>query len=104
MPSCFSDAPRAAAALASRVKDKNALGYHDVRVGNDPDRRLIRFIHDNLPKLLPKARIAFDAYKDLLQEYAMGNHDYKSFAARVRRRMRGEPEDLPPFEPEDSSA
>lgn len=33
---------QADAALAGRVKDKKLLGYHDVRVGNDPDERLIR--------------------------------------------------------------
>jgi hypothetical protein len=90
--------PRAAEALAEKVKDKHLLGYHDVRVGNEPDARLIRFIHQNLPEVLPKARQGFERFKDLLLGYANGEHNYKSFAARVKRRLRGEPEDLPTFE------
>jgi hypothetical protein len=38
-------------------------------------------------------------FKDLLLAYATGEHSYKSFAARVKRRSRGEPEILPEFEP-----
>ncbi len=90
--------PRSASALALRVRDKRALGYHDVRVGNEPDQRLLRFLHVNLPKLLPNAHRQFQRYKDLLCGYASGAYEYKSFAARVKRRMRGQPEDLPPFE------
>ena len=82
------------------MKLKTLLGYHDVRVGNEPDARLLRFIHTNLPTLLPKARVQFDSFKDLLCGYASGEHSYKSFAARVKRRLRGEPEDLPAPEPE----
>lgn len=76
------------------------LGYHDVRLGSEPDRRLQRFIGVNLLLLLPGARDRFERFKDLLLEYATGEHAYKSFAARVKRRMRGEPEDLP--EPEEA--
>lgn len=92
--------PQTATALAERVKDKHLLGFHDIRLGNQPDSRLFRFIHDNLPNLLPEARAKFDRFKDLLVAYAEGEHSYKSFAARVKRRLRGEPEDLPPIEPE----
>lgn len=90
--------PSTAHELADRVKDKTTLGYHDVRVGNDPDGRLVRFIHTNLPSLLPAAREKFQRFTDLLSEYGNGHHPYKSFAARVKRRLRGEPEDLPQFE------
>jgi hypothetical protein len=90
--------PTSAAALATKVKDKRLLGYHDVRLGNQPDARLTRFIHDHLPGLLPVARASFDEFKDLLALYADGTHSYKSFAARVKRRLRGEPEDLPELE------
>ena len=92
--------PNSATDLAEKVKDKNLLAYHDVRVGNDPDARLTRFIHTNLPLILPAARQKFDAYKDLLCGYANEEYRYASFAARVKRRMRGEPEDLPEFEAE----
>ena len=70
------------------------LGYHDIRVGNDPDERLLRFIRDHLPKVLPGARERFDAFKDLLFEYATSAMDYQEFAGRARRRQRGEPEDF----------
>jgi hypothetical protein len=91
--------PSASSDLAAELKDKTLLGYHDIRTGNEPDKRLNCFIHNHLPKLLPKARASFEAYKDLLQGYGDGNLSYKSFAARVKRRLRGEPEDLPSLEP-----
>ncbi len=46
--------PTTNAALAEKVKVKTLLGYHDVRVGNEPDTRLIRFIHNNLPNSFHK--------------------------------------------------
>jgi hypothetical protein len=92
--------PDSAKELAAKVRDKRLLGYHDVRLGNQPDTRLTRFIHENLPRILSTARTPFDVFKDLLSGYANGVHSYKSFAARVKRRMRGEPEDLPEFERE----
>jgi hypothetical protein len=56
-------------ALADQVREKHLLGYHDVRVGNLPDERLIKFISTNLPDLLPQARRSFDQFKDLLCAY-----------------------------------
>jgi hypothetical protein len=58
--------------LASHVRDKRLLGYHDVRVGNEPDARLVKFLHVNLPAVLPKAREKFDEHKDLLKAFADG--------------------------------
>jgi hypothetical protein len=29
--------------LAAKVRDKMLLGYHDVRLGNQPDARLVKF-------------------------------------------------------------
>ncbi len=86
--------PNSGKDLAEKVKDKTLLGYHDVRVGNHPDIRLTRFIHEHLPMLLPQARQSFDAFKDLLEGYGNGEHSYRSFAARVKRRLRREPEDI----------
>lgn len=91
--------PESAQDLSAKVRHKRLLGYHDVRVGNQPDARLIRFVHRHLPALLPTMRTAFDIFKDLLAGYANGDHSYKSFAARVKRRVRGESEDLPLPEP-----
>jgi hypothetical protein len=92
--------PESKRELAEQVKDKRLLGYHDIRLGNTPDKRLIKFIQQDLPGLLPEARRRFDTFQDLLFRYADGEHTYASFAARVKRRMRGESEDLPDFEPE----
>jgi len=73
-------------ALAEQVKDKDLLGYHDVRVGNTPDERLTRFISTNLPGLLRAARKRFDLMKDLLDSYGNERIDYSSFAQQVKLR------------------
>ena len=84
--------PEAARDLAEKAKDKRLLGYHDIRVGNQPDDRLIKFVTTTLPQILPQARERFDEYKDLLDEFA-GSMSYEEFAARVRRRSDGVDED-----------
>jgi hypothetical protein len=43
--------PAADTALADQVQNKKTLGYHDVRVGNAPDARLLKFMTINLPKI-----------------------------------------------------
>jgi len=85
--------PTSEGALVSRLREKTLLGYHDIRLGNDPDGRLNKFIGTNLPKILPEARSRFDLYRDLLEAYARGNMPYEEFAARVRRRQLGVDED-----------
>jgi hypothetical protein len=87
--------PEADADLAVLARDKNLLGYHDVRVGNLPDPRLLTFLHHNLPALLPAARERFSRYFDLLSKYGEGVISYPEFAWRVRRREAGESEDRP---------
>ena len=84
--------PGADEALAHLTRRKDLLGYHDVRVGNQPDDRLTRFI-TRLPALLPDAQKRFTRFRDLLQGYVEEEHHYRSFAARVRRRLHGEPEE-----------
>lgn len=79
--------------LAERARDKLLLGYHDIRVGNAPDDRLLRFIGTNLPKVMPEARQRFEDHKDLIEAYADGAMAYEEFAARVRRRAEGTNED-----------
>lgn len=86
--------PVADQALATRARDKNLLGYHDIRVGNDPDNRLIKFIHVNLPLVLLRSRERFTRFQDLLAAYVAGEILFAEFASRVKRRHRGEPEDL----------
>lgn len=85
--------PETEAELAAKVRDKNLLGYHDVRTGNEPDERLNKFIKVNLPKLIESRRPVFDEYKDLLRYFGTGQMPYAEFAARVRRRLNGLPED-----------
>jgi hypothetical protein len=85
--------PATAVALAAQIRDKTLLGYHDVRTGNLPDARLVKFITVNLPKIAAEARESFKEYADLLSGFAYGEMDYEEFAARVLRRSRGDPED-----------
>ncbi len=90
-------------ALATLVKRKDLLGYHDIRIGNQPHTRLTRFITERLPGLLPAAHERFNEFRDLLEGYVDGEHSYQSFAARVRRRVQGESEDGPAAEGDEDS-
>jgi len=78
--------------LANRVRDKRLLGYHDVRVGNDPDERLLKFVHVNLPLLMDWARAKFDEHRELLGEYVNTDMGYPEFVAKVRGRYKEERE------------
>ena len=80
--------PEADRELAEKAQDKRLLGYHDIRMGNQPDARLIKFVTTTLPQILPEARDRFDEYQDLLDDFASGA-SYAEFAARVRRRSEG---------------
>ena len=91
--------PEADRALAEKAKDKRLLGYHDIRVGNQPDARLIKFVTTTLPQILPEARKRFEEYKDLLDDFAEGM-EYQEFAGRARRRGQGVDEDRD-WEPSD---
>ena len=79
--------------LAEKARDKHLLGYHDIRVGNMPDERLLKFIGTNLPKVMPHARKRFEQHKDLIGKFVQNEMEYKEFAARVRRRNKGTNED-----------
>ena len=85
--------PESDRALADEARDKRLLGFHDIRVGNQPDKRLTKFIGTNLAKVLPEARERFKEYKDLLAGFGDRSMGYKEFAARVRRRSQGMNED-----------
>jgi hypothetical protein len=86
--------PEADAALASEVREKANLGYHDVRVGPEPNPRLLRFITETIGARAEQARARFEQFRDLIHEFGAGEMDYASFAARVRRRENGQPEDF----------
>ena len=85
--------PATDSALAARASNKLMFGYHDVRLGNDPDARLKRFVIDHLPGLIDKQQDKFDEFYDLLAAFASKAMDYTEFAARVRRRLAGTNED-----------
>ena len=89
--------PESMRVVGEKAKDKELLGYHDIKFGVEPDQRLLKFIGKDLPGLLPQARERFDQYKDLLWEFANGMN-YKEFAARLRRRSQGLPEDFDLYE------
>ena len=78
--------------LASRAMRPDMLGFDDIRVGDEPDARLLRFIGVTLPNVLPDARTHFDRFKDLLGAYAHGEIQYPEFAGRVRLRAAGKDE------------
>ena len=80
--------PNADATLAEKARHKKLLGYHDIRVGNEPDKRLSLFLGTNLPKVLPVARDRFEIFKDLLTEYSTRQIHYDAFAAIVATRAR----------------
>jgi len=85
--------PASEHALAADVRHKDLLGYHDVRVGSEPDARLTAFISQHLASLMPSVRASFLQYRDLLDRYVSEEIDYPEFAGRVKRRSRGEDED-----------
>ena len=85
--------PEADRELADKARNKRLLGYHDIRVGNEPNDRLLKFIVTNLARVLPDARQRFDEFKDLVAEFAYGRIKYAEFAGRVRRRSQGLNED-----------
>jgi hypothetical protein len=92
-------APASEAALIEELKRKDKLGFFDIRAGNEPDARLLKFIGQSLPIAMPAARAKWNTHLDLLTRYAEDDDmSYQEFAGRVGRRARGENEDG--YEPE----
>jgi hypothetical protein len=75
----------------NRISPKH--GYHDIRLGNQPDSRLRTFLETTFPKIAEGARAKFDEFKDLLGAFSTGQMPYHEFAGRVIRRERGENEE-----------
>jgi hypothetical protein len=95
MHQCYNQLlPASAADIAAQAKQKDLLGYHDIRTSNEPDARLLKFFTENLPNIADEAREKFDEYKDLLDGYVNGGMGYEEFAGRAGRRARGEAEDF----------
>jgi len=70
--------------LAAAVANKHLLGYHDVRVGNEPDPRLLTFVTKNLPRVLVSSRSRFNKTRDLLAAYGSAEINYPAFAEKVK--------------------
>jgi hypothetical protein len=77
--------PASAAELASKVSNKNMLGYHDIVLGSEPDPQLIRFIHEMLPDALEAARERFSDHRSLLGSFGDREISYKEFRDELRR-------------------
>ena len=86
--------PQSEQALADQAKNKNLLGYHDIRVGNELDDRLDAFFRETLPSIAAEMRERYNNNYDLVSRWAYGAINYEEFAARVRRREEGAPEDF----------
>ncbi|HEX8817164.1 MAG TPA: hypothetical protein VF753_16825 [Terriglobales bacterium] len=76
--------PKADEALAEKVRAKYLLGYHDVRVGNEPDARLIRFIKEQLPTLVTRANRDFQMFRELHLAYGKGEIRYLEWFRKLR--------------------
>lgn len=88
--------PSADAELAALVRHKDNLGYHDIRIGNEPNPHLVAFITNTVPANADEYRARFDSHKDLLSAFSSKEMQYPEFAARVRRREQGVNEDIDP--------
>jgi hypothetical protein len=82
--------PIADAKLAEQAKDKNLLGYHDIKVGNEPNDGLMKFFGKTLPRILPEARLRFDRCKDVLAAYARSEMSYPEFEGYLKATKRGQ--------------
>ena len=77
--------PASDAHLAESARDKNLLGYHDIRIGNEPDARLLKFVKLTFPKRVSDARDRFDASFDLLNAYSSDELTYPDFSRHLTK-------------------
>lgn len=82
--------PEADSEVAEKAKHKKLLGYHDIRIGNDPDARLLKFVSVDLPEILPGARERFNEHRNLVELFARGEIGYGEFVGRSKRRLHDE--------------
>lgn len=75
--------------LAEVVRDKDLLGYHDVRVGNEPDERMNHFVTDLLPDLVGGAQSRFEKFRDLHLAYGRGELTYNAWVRGIMIRSGG---------------
>ncbi len=77
--------PAADAELAAQVRQKNLLGYHDVRTGNEPDARMMRFVEKLLPGLVKEARPRFNVLREAHRAYGKGTITYREWLKEIRK-------------------
>jgi len=81
--------PEADTLLAERVRRKGLLGYHDVRVGNEPDARMLRFFEELLPILVKEVSATFQKFREVHREYGKGEITYQQWLKQLRVGGRG---------------
>lgn len=81
--------PAADEELAAEVRNKNSLGYHDVRTGNNPDARMTRFIGELMPSLVEQARETFVKFRDAHRAYGKGELKYSAWVKEIRAKAKG---------------
>jgi hypothetical protein len=81
--------PVADAKLADAVRTTNLLGYHDVRIGNEPDKRMLRFIGELLPVLAKGAGGTFQTLRETHRAYGMGEISYAQWLKALRAQGTG---------------
>jgi hypothetical protein len=69
--------------LASLVRDKDLLGYHDVRVGNEPDDRMLKFIVDLLPDLTSTALPTYQKFRETHLAYGRNEIGYAEWVRTI---------------------
>jgi hypothetical protein len=95
--------PAADAELSALVRNKVLLGYHDVRVGNEPDARMQKFIGQNLPGLMQEAKLVFEVYREIHKAYGKGEMLYFDWLKEILQGsgIWGAREEEPDYGPED---
>jgi hypothetical protein len=70
-------------ALAEVARDKDLLGYHDIRVGNEPDERMHHFVTDLLPDLVGDPQNTFEKFRDAHLAYGRGEINYNDWVREI---------------------
>ena len=59
------------------------LGYHDIRVGNIPDQRMLRFFRELAPALLDNAAPTFRKFEPLHRAYGKSELSYAAWVSEI---------------------
>ena len=93
--------PYSEAELADLVRHKNSLGYFDIRVGNEPDQRMLHFFEHSIPAVSEESREKFDEKKGLIAEYTDGQINYAEFYSRLVNGDAEDGEEGPDWDPDE---